>query len=60
MYPSINTDEVLTTARYFFEANNKELQTDFPAGEILNCMVTALRNNIFHFGETYWIQKKGI
>ena len=43
----------------FFEANSKELPIDFPEDAIIYFMAIILRNDALHFGENFWIQKKG-
>ena len=59
MYLNINIYEGLATARTFLKYNSKELPIYFPTYAILNFMRLVLRNNVFHFGETCWIQKRG-
>ena len=59
MYPNINMDEGLATVKAFFEDNKEAISKGYPTNAILYFMALVLRNNIFLFGDTFWIQKKG-
>ena len=41
------------------QPNKKELPTYFPIDAIINFMALLLINNVFQFGYTCWIHKKG-
>ena len=59
MYPSIDTDHGLQTMEKWLQLHEKELPKGFPVKLILKGLDLVMRNNIFEFGDTYWLQLKG-
>ena len=55
MYPNIDTYEGVLTMGRFFE---KKIAEDHPTNTILELLDLVLRNNMFIFGYTYWLQTK--
>jgi hypothetical protein len=59
MYTNIDTDLGLATLRDFLTYNNTYLPPDFPTDFFLNIMEIVMKNNIFSFMDTYWLQLSG-
>jgi len=59
MYTNIDTDLGLATLRDFLTYNNTHLPPDFPTDFFLNIMEIVMKNNIFSFMDTYWLQLSG-
>jgi len=59
MYTNIDTTLGIDAIRQFLITNENDLPTNFPVQLFLNILETVMRNNIFSFGETYWIQEAG-
>jgi hypothetical protein len=59
MYTNIDTDLGLATLRDFLTYNNTHLPPDFPTDFFLNIMEIVMKNNIFSFMDTHWLQLSG-
>ena len=59
MYPSIDTDHGLKVMEDWLHFHVKELPKNFPSSLILKGLEMVMRNNIFTFGDTFWLQLKG-
>ncbi len=59
MYTNIDTTLGMDAIRQFLITNENDLPTNFPVQLFLSILETVMRNNIFSFGETYWIQEAG-
>jgi len=59
MYTNIDTATGLLTFKQFFEANSSSISPNFPVSLFLQILEIVMRNNIFSFSNTYWIQLSG-
>jgi hypothetical protein len=59
MYTNIDTTLGMDAIRQFLITNENDLTANFPVQLFLSILETVMRNNIFSFGETYWIQEAG-
>jgi hypothetical protein len=59
MYTNIDTTTGLATMRDFLNHNKENLPTDFPCTLFLQVLEIVMKNNIFSFAETYWLQLSG-
>ena len=59
MYSNIDTDHGITVARNFFEKFADRLPEDCPTAFVLDALELIMRNNIFQFGDTNWLQLIG-
>jgi hypothetical protein len=59
MYTNIDTGLGLATLRNFLTYNNVHLPPDFPTDFFLSIMEVVMKNNIFSFMDTYWLQLSG-
>jgi hypothetical protein len=59
MYTNIDTITGLLTFKHFFEANSGSISPNFPVKLFLHILEIVMRNNIFSFSNTYWIQLSG-
>jgi hypothetical protein len=59
MYTNIDTATGLLTFKQFFEANSSSISPNFPVNLFLQILEIVMRNNIFSFSNTYWIQLSG-
>jgi hypothetical protein len=57
MYTNIDTDHAMKTIANFLR--NSPLCKDVSSGPIIAALEIVMRNNLFQFGDTYWIQKTG-
>jgi hypothetical protein len=56
MYTNIDTTTGLTTMKNFLDINQENFPTDFPSKLFLQILEIVMRNNIFSFADTYWLQ----
>jgi hypothetical protein len=59
MYANINTDHALEVMYLWFDLHAHDLPKDFPRTKISYGLDLIMRNNVFTFGNRYWIQKNG-
>lgn len=59
MYTNIDTDHGLQTLKLWFELHAHELPHKFPVNMVLKAVELVMRNNIFQFDNTYWLQLTG-
>ena len=59
MYTNIDTDTGLNAMRDFLTLNSSRISTSFPTNLFLQILEIVMRNNIFSFQDTYWIQLSG-
>jgi hypothetical protein len=56
MYTNIDTTTGLLTFKNFLNANINKISPDFPVALFLTILEIVMRNNIFNFLDTYWLQ----
>ena len=59
MYTNIDTGLGLATLKDFLTCNNTHLPPDFPTDFFLSIMEIVMKNNIFSFMDSYWLQLSG-
>jgi hypothetical protein len=59
MYTNIDTTTGIDTFKDFLVTNTDKLPKDFPTSLFLHILEIVMRNNIFSFGDTYWLQLTG-
>jgi hypothetical protein len=59
IYTNIDTDTGITSIRNFLHANETNLPSNFPTNLFLNILKIVMKNNIFNFADTYWLQLCG-
>jgi hypothetical protein len=59
MYTNINTDAGLTVIENFLMFNKDKLPDNFPSDFFLNTLAIVMRNNIFSFADSFWLQLSG-
>ena len=59
MYTNIDVDHSIAIIHAWFEAFTDELPPNIPTILIMKALEIVMKNNIFTFGDTYWIQTKG-
>jgi hypothetical protein len=59
MYTNIDTAIGITAIRDFLHFNESLLPTNFPVDLFLNILEIVMKNNIFNFADTYWLQLCG-
>jgi hypothetical protein len=59
IYTNIDTTTGLVTIKDFLDANKEKLPTNFPRTLFLQVLEIVMRNNIFSFADTYWLQLSG-
>jgi hypothetical protein len=59
MYTNIDTTTGINTFKEFLSANADKLPKKLPASLFLHILEIVMRNNIFSFGDTYWLQLTG-
>jgi hypothetical protein len=59
MYTNIDSVTGIHSINRLITANQDQLPTDFPKELILNVLQLVMDNNIFQFGESYWLQLSG-
>jgi hypothetical protein len=59
MYTNIDTDLGISTFREFLQSNQEKIPKDFPTNLFLQILDTVMRNNIFTFADTFWLQLSG-
>jgi hypothetical protein len=59
MYTNIDTATGITAIRDFLHFNESFLPSNFPIDLFLNILEIVMKNNIFNFADTYWLQLCG-
>jgi hypothetical protein len=59
MYTNIDTTTGVTAIREFISSNIENIPINFPTTLFLQVLQCVMENNIFSFGETYWLQLSG-
>lgn len=62
MYTNIDTDHGLDIVRNWLNKliqENKISRHEYPINFIMNLLTLVMKNNIFEFGDTYWLQLNG-
>ena len=59
MYTNINTDHALQTLENWLTLHREELPVSFPTAMVLDATKLVMRNNVFQFDDTRWIQLTG-
>jgi len=59
MYTNISTDVGILYNQYFIQENINEIPHDFPTELFLGILELVMKNNIFTFGNSYWLQLSG-
>ena len=59
MYTNINTDHAIDTLKKWFKQHEKDLPSDFNTELILLGIKYLMKNNVFSFGDRYFLQKNG-
>ena len=59
MYTNINTDHAIETLKKWFKQHEKDLPSDFNTDLILLGIEYLMKNNVFSFGDQYFLQKNG-
>jgi hypothetical protein len=59
MYTNIDSATGLLTFQNFFEVKAHNISPRFPVALFLNILEIVMKNNIFNFSDTYWLQLSG-
>ena len=59
MYTNINTDHALLTLQAWLTLHQQELPPNFPTTMVMEATELIMRNNIFQFDDTFWLQRTG-
>jgi hypothetical protein len=59
MYTNIDTDTGIAAIQDFFEMNDERLPINFPKRLFLQILEVIMKNNIFSFADSYWLQTSG-
>jgi len=59
MYTNIDSNTGLLTFQNFFETNAANIPPNFPVTLFLNILEMIMKNNIFSFSDTFWLQLSG-
>jgi hypothetical protein len=59
MYSNIDTEHGLEVIGKWFKLHEHELPEDYPIETILAGLAIVMRNNVFAFGDTFWLQLCG-
>ena len=59
MYSNIDTDHGIQVVKDFFEKFKEDIPSDCPVPFITEALDIVMRNNVFQFGDTYWLQLIG-
>ena len=59
MYTNIDTDHALQQLKVAFDRLKDKLSPDFPADLVLEALSIIMKNNVFQFGDTFWLQLNG-
>ena len=59
MYSNIDTDHGLETLDNWLKLHKQELPKDFPTETVIHGLAIVMKNNVFAFGDTFWLQLRG-
>jgi hypothetical protein len=59
MYTNIDVEIGISSIKNFLITNREKISTNFPCNLFLEILEIVMKNNIFSFGNTYWLQLKG-
>ena len=59
MYTNIDVEHSIETLRNWFIKFKSEIPQDIPTHLIITALDIVMKNNIFTFGDTFWLQKTG-
>jgi len=59
MYTNIDLDHCMQVMKDWFRIYKSELPTDLPTDEIIVALELVMKQNVFHFGYTWWKQLVG-
>jgi len=59
MYTNIDTDTGIKAFHDLFDRYAEEIPADFPQGLFLHVLEIVMNNNVFSFGDTFWLQTDG-
>ena len=59
MYTNIDIDHLLWVVDDWLRLHDSKLPPLFPVATILEALKLVMKHNIFHFGDTWWMQKIG-
>ena len=59
MYTNIDTNHGLDTLKKWFQLHAHELPHGYPTDMVLEAVELVMRNNVFQFDDTYWLQLTG-
>ncbi len=59
MYTNVDVDHSIQTLHNWFDTYKNELPPDLSPLLLLKALEFVMNNNIFSFGDTYWLQKTG-
>jgi len=59
MYTNIDTNTGINSIRLFLNDNRRKIPSNFPTDLFLEVLSIVMRNNIFSFSNTYWLQLTG-
>jgi hypothetical protein len=59
MYTNIDTNTGVNSIRLFLNENSRKIPSNFPTDLFLEVLSIVMRNNIFSFSNTYWLQLTG-
>jgi hypothetical protein len=56
MYTNIDTQQAINSMQDFIQVNLDKIPSNFPTTLFLNILEIVMNNNIFSFGDTFWLQ----
>jgi hypothetical protein len=59
MYSNINTDHALSVVSDWFDLHAAQIPKDFPRAKVLTGLRIIMKNNVFTFGNRFWLQLNG-
>jgi hypothetical protein len=59
MYTNIDADIGISSMKHFLISNRDRISTNFPRNLFLEILEIIMKNNIFSFADTYWLQLTG-
>ena len=59
MYTNIDADHSVTIIKKWLEEYKHELPSNLPSNLLIPSLKVVMKNNVFTFGDTFWLQKTG-
>ena len=59
MYSNIDTDHGLETIEKWLTLHKQNLPDNYPTETVIHGLAIVMKNNVFAFGNTYWLQLRG-